>query len=298
MTAEVHYPFQNVNDWKYYDKETTSCTQQDVATTLKRGQLLIDAKAQLSKADFRTFVSRHYSMSTAKRLMIITKHPIIGNLGGAHVNHPNLPHSWGTLYELTKLDNDTLTAALKDETINSKTERKDIAQMLAQSAEKARLSPPTGLDARIIDTVKAAKKGMIPDEIAAAISDVKERTVFAATSVLKKAGKLASRGERRKGRSGHTGAILYVSTRPPKKEKPLTAKDTITAAKELLVTALKGTTNYERAKVLIGIAHAVKADFDLMYQINERELIKQGKITSLRIMGTPKNVFVPEGDDK
>jgi hypothetical protein len=47
---------------------------------------------------------------TAQRLMKIARHPVLGK--AAHVQF--LPSAWGTLYELTKLPEPTLRAALAD----------------------------------------------------------------------------------------------------------------------------------------------------------------------------------------
>jgi hypothetical protein len=46
----------------------------------------------------------------------------------------DLPPSWGTLYELTKLDDDTLLALIEDDTINPKLERKQAEALLRGSS--------------------------------------------------------------------------------------------------------------------------------------------------------------------
>jgi hypothetical protein len=70
----------------------------------------------------------------------------------------------------------------------------------------------------------------------------------------------------------------------------------IEQAKTLLVAALKGRSNYQRARVMIDIINAINGDYVLMYRLNDEELLAQGKIMSLRFMGPMPNEFVPEGD--
>jgi hypothetical protein len=66
------------------------------------GRLLIQAKAALPHGEFGAMCERElpFSTQTAQKLMAISGDARIAN--PAHVRL--LPSSWGTLYELTKLD--------------------------------------------------------------------------------------------------------------------------------------------------------------------------------------------------
>ncbi|WP_234679831.1 DUF3102 domain-containing protein [Bradyrhizobium monzae] len=94
-----------------------------VESIIETGSRLIDAKGTLNHGEFEIMVRNElpFSESTARKLMRIASHPIIANR--AHVN--DLPASWGTLYELSKLKREDLERAIEDGVVNSKMERKD-----------------------------------------------------------------------------------------------------------------------------------------------------------------------------
>lgn len=64
--------------------------------------------------------------SWAQMLMKVARDPIISNRAHVHA----LPPSWGTLYELTKVEPKLLKAAIKDHRVNPKMERKQVAALL------------------------------------------------------------------------------------------------------------------------------------------------------------------------
>ena len=68
----------------------------------------------------------------ARMLMAIANHPIISDRNHGSV----LPSSWRTLYELARLPNAVLLAALADGIIHPKMERKD-ARALVDDGEDA-----------------------------------------------------------------------------------------------------------------------------------------------------------------
>jgi hypothetical protein len=71
----------------------------------------------------------------------------------AHV--PLLPPSWGTLYELTKLDDDTFDQKLRDGTINPEMQRKDVKRKLGEAAMRGdKISAITARSAFDLDDQK------------------------------------------------------------------------------------------------------------------------------------------------
>jgi hypothetical protein len=60
------------------------------------------------------------NVSDESFLHFLAGHPVISN--AEHVRH--LPPSWGTLYQLTKVEPAVLKAAIKDGRVNPKMERK------------------------------------------------------------------------------------------------------------------------------------------------------------------------------
>jgi hypothetical protein len=98
------------------------------------------AKSDLDHGEFETMVRDDLKMdpSTARRLMAIAEHPIISNRAHGHV----LPPSWRTLYELTKLPDATLKAAIRDGLIGPEMERKDVVKLKPPPEEEVEPEDP------------------------------------------------------------------------------------------------------------------------------------------------------------
>lgn len=87
------------------------------------GRALIDARAQLPHGEFQAMIESDlaFGTSTAQMLMKIARNPEL-----AKTDHGRLlPPSWRTLYELSKLEPATLTAAIADGRVRPDMERKD-----------------------------------------------------------------------------------------------------------------------------------------------------------------------------
>lgn len=95
-----------------------------LAGIIDAGQLLIDAKAALPHGQFGHMLASElpFSGSTARRLMAIARDRRI--VERAHVH--DLPPHWGTLYELTKLDDETFDRRLADGSIYAEMERGEV----------------------------------------------------------------------------------------------------------------------------------------------------------------------------
>lgn len=102
--------------------------QTSLTAILETGRLIADAKEALPHGEFEGMVQTklRFSSSTARRLMIIAEDPRLSNRAHVHA----LPPHWGTLYELTKLDDRTFKARIRDGTIRPDMERKDVAQFV------------------------------------------------------------------------------------------------------------------------------------------------------------------------
>ena len=99
---------------------------QSVAAIIETGKLITAAKRALPHGQFEAMVERDllFGPRTARMLMCIAADRRIGTCGSA------LPPSWRTLYELTRLDDDTFAAAVASGSINAEMQRKDIAHFL------------------------------------------------------------------------------------------------------------------------------------------------------------------------
>lgn len=115
-------------DWA---KRIAEAWRKSLVSVLEAGQLLIEAKAALSHGAFTAMIDGDlpFGSSTAQRLMAISRDQRLVN--PAHVQH--LPPHWGTLYELTKLDDRQFEDRLNDGTIRPDMDRKTIANQVKAS---------------------------------------------------------------------------------------------------------------------------------------------------------------------
>jgi N6-adenosine-specific RNA methylase IME4 len=120
-----------------------SAFRHSVTAIIETGKLLIAAKRALP-GEFEAMVERDldFGPRTARRLMAIAADRRLRTHGSA------LPPSWRTLYELTRLDDDTFAAAVASGTINAEMQRKDVLVFLSDRRNGALasqpLSPPSG----------------------------------------------------------------------------------------------------------------------------------------------------------
>lgn len=95
------------------------------------GLLLVQAKDSLPHGEFAAMVEAElpFNRHTAYKLMSIARDERLVS----HVNH--LPASWGTLYELTTLDDEQFACAMEAEVIRPDMERKDLAPIKAKARQ-------------------------------------------------------------------------------------------------------------------------------------------------------------------
>ena len=104
---------------------------------------MVEAKADLPHGSWGTLVQLHlpFDHTTTNRLMAIACNSVLAN--SAHVH--NLPPSYGTLYQLSRLEPPKLLAKIKDGTIHPKMQRKDVLELFSskKSSGKSRRSVTT-----------------------------------------------------------------------------------------------------------------------------------------------------------
>ena len=118
--------------------------QKSVEAIFETGRLIAQAKNALPHGEFGTMIETDlpFSASTAQRLMAISADPKLSD--PAHVQH--LPASWGTLYELTKLDEETFKRRVGEGTIRPDMIRRDVATGGARSIMASREQAGASLD--------------------------------------------------------------------------------------------------------------------------------------------------------
>jgi hypothetical protein len=96
---------------------------------IRTGQTLLKAKKKLAHGQWGALFANGLipiSERVAQMFMAIARHPILSNPN--HGSH--LPPAWRTVYELTRVDDETLTYALEDGRIHPGMERKDVTALL------------------------------------------------------------------------------------------------------------------------------------------------------------------------
>jgi hypothetical protein len=121
-----------------YVQRINASYRSSVGDPIETGQLLLEVKYRLGHGEFGKMFEENgerklllFGQRTAERLMAIAKNPVLSN--PTHAS--KLPASWGTLYELTRFDDDTLQEMLDDGTINPDLERKDIEELRKDNEE-------------------------------------------------------------------------------------------------------------------------------------------------------------------
>lgn len=109
-------------------KKITESWQKSIESILETGRNLTHAKGGLEHGEWMQMTKSElpFSHSTANRLMAIAENPILSNCAHAR----NLPTSWMTLSELTKLEPKLLEKKIEAGEINPATQRKDVTAML------------------------------------------------------------------------------------------------------------------------------------------------------------------------
>jgi hypothetical protein len=111
----------NTRSQKEHKARINEAWLKGTAAYFETGQYLLDAKTELDGDAFEALSKQelHFDPSVGRKLMRIASNSVLC----AHVH--KLPNSWSTAYELSKLDDDILKAAIADGRIHPKMERKD-----------------------------------------------------------------------------------------------------------------------------------------------------------------------------
>ncbi|HWV19506.1 MAG TPA: hypothetical protein VN036_00585 [Devosia sp.] len=116
--------------------------QKSIDAIFETGRLISEAKAALPHGAFGKMIANDlpFGADAAQRLMAIAADTKLTN--AEHVRH--LPPSWGTLYELSKLDTETFTRRIKEGTIRPDMLRREVktggARSIMASREQSRES--------------------------------------------------------------------------------------------------------------------------------------------------------------
>ena len=124
------------NSRAYWAAEIIKAWQSSLHGIFATGRTIAEAKESLPHGEFIAMIESDlpFGRRTAHRLMTIAEDQRLTD--GTHASH--LPPHWGTLYELSKLDNDDFAARIADGTIHAEMQRKDIGNIIKKEAREQR----------------------------------------------------------------------------------------------------------------------------------------------------------------
>jgi hypothetical protein len=129
---------------EYWARKINAEWRKSVQGVIRVGITLIEAKKKCKHGEFLRMFRGNESVvcdpvpfgdKTAERLMLVASHEVLSN--GAHAHH--LPQSWGTLYELTKLDDEQIIAGIKAGEIHPEMTRAQASSLRSDPVEKPSL---------------------------------------------------------------------------------------------------------------------------------------------------------------
>jgi hypothetical protein len=160
--------------------------RKSVEGILNVGRQLIAAKETCEHGEFLRLFKGHenavsepvpFTESSGRMLMQIAENPIIANRKFVS----DLPQSWGTLYELTKLDDEQILAGINSGEITPDMTRAHAAELRADPVEK----PEQPVHEEMVDAVKNAIAKFVgrlttPEQFAYVLNRLERLTQFIA----------------------------------------------------------------------------------------------------------------------
>lgn len=160
----------NIRPMKEWARKINAAWREQVGSIIETGNLLEAAKTELvesgRRAEWRVMIEVElpFRKAMANRLIAIAQCDHFRNGNGAHVRQ--LPASWSTLSELTKLTAEQFAAGIKSGAIHPKMERKDVRALRGiEPLTKKKEGNPKDIDdwcgdiiVRITEAVATLKK--------------------------------------------------------------------------------------------------------------------------------------------
>jgi hypothetical protein len=133
----------NARSWKTFAELIAGSWQKQAGAIIETGRHLFEAKQELQRDEYAAMVGLElpFDSSVARKLLRIAASPIICAPG----HTAKLPPYWTIIYDLSKLDDEVLLAAIKDGRVNPKMQRRDVRALRGQPPDKAPTKPATPL---------------------------------------------------------------------------------------------------------------------------------------------------------
>lgn len=178
----------NTRSWKTFADRINATWRRGAGDFIECGRILREANEELSRDAFNVMVKTKkldFDSSVARKLMRIAAADVLC----AHVH--KLPPCWSTLYELSKVDNDRLNAAVADGTIHPGMQRKDAVALRpakkTTTKSMAKTAPPSELNLAWWKTIpkdqreafldKLGRSGLCADMSDALLADFRDHVV-------------------------------------------------------------------------------------------------------------------------
>ncbi len=118
------HPIRNTRTAPQWASAISEAWNKTLNSVFETGDALIGAKDALKHGEWIKMVEGElpFGISTANKLMAVAWDERLRNSERV----PNLPSQWGTLYALTRLDNEIIEKSFENGAIHPKLERKDI----------------------------------------------------------------------------------------------------------------------------------------------------------------------------
>jgi len=149
MTMAKIMHLSNAASRQKWAERITAAWGEQLTSIFETGNLLEAAKEELVHGEWGEMCKADlpFDRSTATKLIAIATNDNVRN--GAHVRR--LPHSWGTLYELTKLTPEQFAAGIKSRAINPRMKRSDVAALRGIEPKERKKKPNDDPEPKTVD---------------------------------------------------------------------------------------------------------------------------------------------------
>ena len=139
MISDLNHGQSNARSWQEYQELINNAWAKGPAAYIEAAQRLVEAKAELNRDVFESLTKLNrlnFDSSVSRKLLCIGKNRVLCCAPGH-----KLPAGWTIAYELSKVKDDVLKAALADGRINPRMKRKDAVELHTPPQPKPASTP-------------------------------------------------------------------------------------------------------------------------------------------------------------
>jgi len=139
QSAIVKIDKANARPWSEHRDLINGAWAKGAASYIEAAKHLVDAKAELSRDEFKSLITLHelnFDPSVSRKLLCIGENRLLCCAPGH-----KLPPGWTIAYELSKVKDDVLKAALADGRVHPRMKRKDAVELHTPTRPKKPAAP-------------------------------------------------------------------------------------------------------------------------------------------------------------